>query len=155
MALAKKVATPMTANYSPELDASGELCSKDATYYQSLIGILRWIVEMGWVDICMKVSAMSLCVAMPREGHMQQVLHIFAYLKIHHNAMVVFDPSYPKIDNTLFEKQDWNSMYGSGRELRADSISSSSFLSGGTKVFYWCNSRTNTTEKPSVEETMD
>ena len=97
----------MTANYSPELDSSEELGSEDASYYQSLIGVLRWIVEMGQVDICMEVSVMSSFVAMPREGHIQQVLHIFAYLKIHHNARIVFDPSYPDVDDGLFEKSLW------------------------------------------------
>ena len=61
---------------------------------------------MGRMDISMEVSAMSSYMAMPREGHMQQVLHIFAYLKINHNARVVFDPSYPEIDEEQFEKRD-------------------------------------------------
>ena len=116
LALVKKASTPMTTNYSPELDGSEELGSDDATYYQSLIGVLQWIVEMGRMDICMEVSAMSSFVAMPREGHIQQVLHIFAYLKIHHNARIVFDLSYPEIDDGLFEKHDWSSMYETGKE---------------------------------------
>ena len=116
LALLKKAASPLTSNYSPEIDASKELDEESAAYYQSLIGVLRWIVEMGRMDICMEVSAMSSFVAMPREGHMQQVLHIFAYLKIHHNARVVFDPSYPDIDDTQFAKKDWSSMYGTTRE---------------------------------------
>lgn len=116
LALLKKAATPMTMNYSPELDQSEELDHESAAYYQSLIGILRWIVEMGRMDICMEVSAMSSYVAMPREGHMQQLLHIFAYLKIHHNARVVFDPTYPDIDDESFERKDWSSMYGDTSE---------------------------------------
>ena len=47
---------------------------------------------------------------------MQQVFHIFAYLKIHHNTRIVFDPSYPEIDRDLFRSEDWSSMYGSGKE---------------------------------------
>ena len=50
----------------------------DAAYYQSLIGILRWIVELGRVDVCLEVSMMSSHLALPREGHLEQVLHIFA-----------------------------------------------------------------------------
>ena len=41
LALVKKASTPMTANYSPELDSSEVLGSDDATYYQSLIGVLQ------------------------------------------------------------------------------------------------------------------
>ena len=52
---------------------------------------------------------MSSHLALPREGHLEQVLHIFAYLSKYHNTEVVFDPSDPVIDQTLFERQDWAS----------------------------------------------
>ena len=42
-----KADTPLTTTYRPELDVSRELNETDAAYYQSLIGILRWIVELG------------------------------------------------------------------------------------------------------------
>ena len=116
LGLLKKASTPMSLSYSPEIDASAELDQDGIGYYQSLIGVLRWIVEMGRMDICMEVSSLSSYIAMPREGHMQQVLHIFAYLKINHNARVVFDPSYPEIDNNMFERKDWSSMYGTDKE---------------------------------------
>ena len=101
--------TPLGSNYRPELDLTPELDSTDSSYYQSLIGILRWMVELGRVDICLEVSMMSSHLAMPREGHLNQVLHIFAYLKKYHNTEMVYDPSDPGIDDALFEKQDWAS----------------------------------------------
>ena len=39
--------TPLTTTYRPGLDISRELNVADAAYYQSLIGILRKIVELG------------------------------------------------------------------------------------------------------------
>ncbi len=41
------------------------------------------------------------------EGHLLRVYHIFAYLKRHHNAETVFDPTEPVIDLSLFEQKDW------------------------------------------------
>ena len=41
-----KAETPLTTSYRPELDVSSELTSRDSAYYQSLIGILRWVVEL-------------------------------------------------------------------------------------------------------------
>ena len=70
LVLNKKVQSPFTTNYSPEVDGSNMLNAEDATYYQSLIGILRWIVEMGRIDICREVSAMSSFIAAPRYGHL-------------------------------------------------------------------------------------
>jgi len=117
--LATKAGSPISNNYRPEIDDSDELNLVDAAYYQSLIGILRWIVELGRVDICCEVSMLSSCLALPREGHLEQLFHIFAYLKKKHNTEMVFDPSYPVIDKAKFERQDWsNTVYGD--ELKED-----------------------------------
>ena len=106
--------TPISTTYQPELDVSPELNASDSSYYQSLIGILRWMVELGRVDICFEVSMMLSHLALPREGHLKQVLHIFAYLKKYHNSEIVFDPSDPVIDESKFERQDWaSSEFGS------------------------------------------
>jgi len=87
-----------------------------------LIGILRWTVELGRVDICCEVSMMSSYLAMPRDGHLQQVFHIFSYLRNKHNARMVFDPRYPKLDYSKFEKRDWSSFYGEVKEEIPDNI---------------------------------
>jgi hypothetical protein len=96
-------------DYRPEVDQTDELSPTDAAYYQSLIGVLRWIVELGRVDICCEVSMLSSCLALPREGHLVQLFHIFAYLKGKHNTEMIFDPSIPIIDESLFPKEDWTS----------------------------------------------
>ena len=114
--LPKTRSTPICSNYSPEIDVSTELSDSDATYYQSLIGILRWIIEMGRVDIGCEVSMLSSHVAISREGHLQQVFHIFSYLKGHHNARLVFDPSYPEINFDKFEKHGWEIHYDDVKE---------------------------------------
>ena len=105
--LSPNAKAPFTSNYQPELDISPELKPQDASYYQSLIGILRWMVELGRVDICIEVSLMSSQMALPREGHLNQLYHIFSYLKKHHNAEMVFDPSEPEIDHEAFARADW------------------------------------------------
>jgi hypothetical protein len=106
--------TPIQTSYRPELDTSNELNETDAAYYQSLIGILRWMVEIGRVDICLEVSMMSSHLALPRDEHLQQVLHICGYLKKYYNTEMVYDPSDPVIDEQKFDRQDWaSSEFGS------------------------------------------
>ena len=41
-----KADTPLSTTYRPEFDVSKELNVADVAYYQSLIGILRWTVEL-------------------------------------------------------------------------------------------------------------
>ena len=104
-----KADTPLTTTYRPGLDVSRELNVADAAFYQSLIGILSWIVELGRVDVCLGVSMMSSNLALTREGHLEQVLHMFAYPKKYHNTELVYDPSDPVVDENDFEISDWES----------------------------------------------
>ncbi len=87
--------TALPSTYCPELDVTPELGPKDSSYYQSLIGILRWIVELGRMDICLEVSMLSSHLALPRAGHLEKLFQIIAYLKKYHNAEMVFDPTEP------------------------------------------------------------
>ena len=118
-ALPARAPTPLSREYRPELDTSEELPPDEAAYYQSLIGILRWIVELGRVDLCTEVSMMSSHLALPRRGHLEEIHHVFGYLKKHHNAEMPFDPTPPAVDKELFARQDWSrSIYGEpGEEL--------------------------------------
>jgi hypothetical protein len=68
-----KTETPLRTCCRPELDVTPELNPSEAAHYQSLIGILRWIVELGRVDICLEVSMMSSYLILPREGHLEQL----------------------------------------------------------------------------------
>jgi hypothetical protein len=103
---------PFAGGYKPELDESPELDPVKANFYQSQIGILRWCVELGRIDIITEVSMLSTYLCMPREGHLDAVFHVFAYLALYHNSRVVFDPNYPSVDMGAFIKTDCKSMYG-------------------------------------------
>ena len=46
--------------------------------------------------------------ALPHEGHLEQVFQIFGYLKKYHTELV-YDPSNPEIDPAQFEQRDWMS----------------------------------------------
>ena len=71
------------------------------------------MVELGRFDICVEVSMLSSCLAMPREGHLQQLFHIFAYLKKHHNTEMVFDTSVTNFYADKFQHQYWSqNVYG-------------------------------------------
>ncbi len=80
----------MTSNYRPELDYSPFLHDKPAQYYMELIGILRWIAELGRMDIMVDVSMLSSFTMQPRIGHLDQVFHIFGYLKRNKRATLIF-----------------------------------------------------------------
>ena len=103
----KKAETPMTTSYCPEMDITPVLSPCDASYYISLIEIIRWMVKLGQVDICPEVSMMSSHMAMPREGNLNELFHIFIDLQKYHNTEMIFDPSDPIIDESKHQKRNW------------------------------------------------
>ena len=114
--LPTRVATPLSQGYRPELDQSRELDAKRGQYYQSLIGVLRWVCELGRVDILVAVSMLSRYLVSPREGHLQQVFHLFAYLKHHKRSRMVFDDTEPIFDPNAFKVCDWSEFYPDAEE---------------------------------------
>ena len=68
LCLPVKAPTPFNSGYRPEVDVSPELNATDAAYFQSLIGVLRWIVELGRVDVNTEASMLASCMALPRKG---------------------------------------------------------------------------------------
>ena len=103
--------SPYPKDYRPETDVSPELDAEAASYYYSAIGVLRWIVELGRVDLITEVSLLSSQLALPREGHLAVVFRLFAFLKHRHNAVMTFDPTYPDIDMSVFKECDWKEFY--------------------------------------------
>jgi hypothetical protein len=100
------------SGYRPELDVTDELDSELSSRYSQLIGILRWMVELGCIDIYHEVSVLSQYLALPRLGHLEAVYHIFAYLNKHEKSSIVFDPADPYFDPVAFQEVDWSKFYG-------------------------------------------
>ncbi len=81
-----------STDYRPEMDTSLECNDEQANLFQNLIGILRWLVELGRIDICYETAVLSKFLVYPRTGHINQALHIFKYLDIHSSCEITFDP---------------------------------------------------------------
>jgi hypothetical protein len=109
--LPTKVVTPLTHNYRPELDVSPLLDSTHHTLYMQLAGVLHWAVELGRIDIHLSVALMAQYLAQPRLGHLQQIFHIFAYIKGHLRSRIILDATIPHIDTNRFVPVDWSSFY--------------------------------------------
>ena len=114
--LPSKCLTPLSSGYRPEMDTSPELKADGVQYYQELVGVLRWAVEIGRVDILLEVSLMSTHLALPRQGHLEQIIHIFGYLKIHKKLRILFDSDHPQISSNRFKTYDWFDFYRDAEE---------------------------------------
>ena len=81
-------------DYKSVLDTSIMSDQDQANYFQNLIGYLRWIIELGRVDIAHEVSSLSKFLVKPRMGHIYRALHIFKYMETHIENQLSFDPLY-------------------------------------------------------------
>ena len=102
---------PLTHGYHPELDTSPELKVDGLQRYQELVGILQWAVELGRVDILLETLMMSTHLALPRQGHLEQLHNIFGFLKSHPKRKLFFNPQHPKINEWSFNSYDWYDFY--------------------------------------------
>ena len=113
--LPTKTACVFPSGWKPELDVTPELKDEDVSFYQQQIGVLRWMVELGRVDICTEVSMLAGFSACPRQGHLAAVIHLYAYLKKHPRSKLVFDPT--PMAHDAQEVQDWRDFYGPQKEI--------------------------------------
>ena len=75
----------------PELDVSTSCSPDEHQFYQQIIGIARWMIKIGRIDIAFEVSLMSRYLASPRVGHLTQMLHMFQYLHCNQGLDLVYD----------------------------------------------------------------
>ena len=79
--MSTKAKNPFVSVYHPELDDSPELDANDTMFYQEIVGMLRWAVELDHSDINLKVSLMSSHTTHPRIGRMNALIQIFSFFK--------------------------------------------------------------------------
>ncbi len=106
----------MPMSYLPELDITLLLQDDEVHFFQSQISILRWIVELGRLDIYINVALLSSYLTAPRKGHLEAVYCIFGYLKAHMRSTMVFDDAYVQWNENDFPFYDWLDFYGDVHE---------------------------------------
>ncbi|KAL7480719.1 hypothetical protein ACHAW6_006384, partial [Cyclotella cf. meneghiniana] len=88
-------------DYAPNENVSPLLEPDVDRFYMQLIGIVRWMCELGWINICTKVSMFSSYSIMPCEGHLETTLHVFSFLKSKSNFRLIFDLMEPEVGKSL------------------------------------------------------
>ncbi len=102
-----RVDNPYHVDYEPSTDLSDILDPERSSFYQHLIGVMRWMVELGPIDIATKISMSSSYLACLREGRLENALHVMGCLKLNHNSQLIFDPTYLDIGQTAFPTFEW------------------------------------------------
>jgi hypothetical protein len=67
---------PFPVDYDLSNDLSDLLDPDCSSFYQHRIGVMRWMVEPGRIDIATEVSMLSSYLACPRKSHLENALHV-------------------------------------------------------------------------------
>ena len=98
--LPKKAENPFKMGYNPELNTSPELEPDAASYFQTIIDILKWMIELGKITIVTKMSLLSSCVVLSEWDVGERC-----------DSKLVYNPSYQEIDHSVLKKCDWSEFY--------------------------------------------
>lgn len=109
-----KMSQPIPKGYKPELDTTEECSEEQHSKFMQLIGILRWMTELGRLDILYGTSSLSQFMASPRIGHLQAAYHLFGWVSKHLHSGIVFDDT--PIEVEVEPDKDWSDIYGDTEE---------------------------------------
>ena len=76
----KGLKTSLEKNDHPELDTSDILERQQVNHYLTMVGQLQWLMSLGRFYIQAQVIAMSRLGAQPRQGHLERLQRIYAYV---------------------------------------------------------------------------
>ena len=108
---------PYPACYRPEMDVTLTLDEEGTNRFQELIGILRWAIELGRIDILTEVSCLSQHLAELRDGHLIAVYKISKYLDVclrKDKGRMVLNGKFKFIDDVIFNdvgRAEWKDFY--------------------------------------------
>ena len=133
---AKKVINPFQSKYDPLMDSSAEMGPSLLYCYQTQIGVLIWMLELQRIYIITEASMLASQLTLPQEGHLEAVFQTFGYLKGHHNARMVFDPTYPTVYMSMFQEHDWCGFYRDLKEAIPPNVPDSKGKEVDLRIFF-------------------
>jgi hypothetical protein len=84
----REYTSPLEKADHPEINTTDELDQASIKIYQSMIGSLQWVISLGRFDIQTATMTMSRFRTAPRKGHLEQLKHIYGYLRRFKSAAI-------------------------------------------------------------------
>jgi hypothetical protein len=116
----RQYSSPLEHGDHPEIDDSLELELEDIKKYQSLIGSLQWVVQIGRFDVGTAVMTLASFRANPRVGHLNRTKRIYGYLMKFRNGVIRIRVEEPDFSSLPSKVYDWEqSIYAGAEEMMA------------------------------------
>ena len=119
----KGLKTLLEKNDHPELDTSDILEGQQVNHYLTMVGQLQWLITLGRFEIQAQVISMPRFRAQPRQGHLERLQRIYAYVirtKDYATRFRITEPDYSYLPEQNF---DWaHTVYGHVQEIIPNDI---------------------------------
>ena len=119
----KGLKTPLEKNDHPELDTSDILVGQQVNHYLTMVGQLQWLIALGRFDIQAQVTSMSRFRPQSRQGHLERLQRIYAYVirtKVYATGFRTTEPDYSYLAEHNF---DWaHTVYGHVQQIISNDI---------------------------------
>jgi hypothetical protein len=102
-----KYTSLLFANDHPAMDTSPECNEADIAKYQSLIGAMQWAASLCHFDIHCAIMTMGRFRTVPREGHLDRLKHVMAYLRTMPDGAIKFRTEQPDYSEIIEMDIDW------------------------------------------------
>ena len=99
------------------MDTSELLDMEGIQIYQSLVGALQWVIQVGRFDVQTAVMTLSRFRAAPRKGHLDSIKRIHGYLSKMRHAVIRIRTEMPDYSDIPTKEYDWKyTCYGGATE---------------------------------------
>ena len=119
----KGLRTPLEKNDHPELETSDILEGQQVNHYLTMVGQLQWLITLRRFDIQAQVISMSRFRAQPRQGHLERLKRIYAYVTRTKDYATSFRTTEPDHSYLPDQNFDWaHTVYGHVQEIIPNDI---------------------------------
>ena len=119
----KGLKAPLEDNDHPELDTSHILGGQQVNHYLTTVGQLQWLITLGRFDIQAQVIRISRFQAQSRQGHLERLKRIYAYVIRAKDYATRFRTTQPDYSYLPDQNFDWaHTVYGHVQEIIPDDI---------------------------------
>ena len=113
-----RVHSPAEANDHPKLDNLELLDTEGVQQYQLLLGMLQWIISIGYFNVQTAVMTLSFFRGCPQRGHLDRAKRIFGYIRKFDNVIIRVRTDIPDYSGLPEHYINWStSVYGDCKEV--------------------------------------
>ena len=119
------------------MDVIEPLGVESANYFQKLIGILKWFIELVRIDIHNYTHCLSVFLSQTGQADLKSNMHTLSYLKNYPHYKFIFDPGMSSKLTTFIEDKCQKDYYPGAKDKLPHNMPDSGVSTAGITFFLY------------------